>query len=165
MAENAAMTANTAQPDRIDGRDRGHRDGQAAGRTTGDLSTGVLTFLFTDIEGSTARWESQRAAMAAALARHDALLRAAIEGRGGQVFKTVGDAFCAVFADAAAALGAATDAQRALAAENWTAFGPDFDDLRGADAGRRGPGVDAVGAARWLGAGRIRDRRGDGEVP
>ena len=130
MAENAAMTANTAQPDRIDGRDRGHRDGQAAGRTTGDLSTGVLTFLFTDIEGSTARWESQRAAMAAALARHDALLRAAIEGRGGQVFKTVGDAFCAVFADAAAALGAATDAQRALAAENWTAVGPDFDDLR-----------------------------------
>ncbi len=92
--------------------------------------TGTLTFLFTDIEGSTARWETQREAMAAALVRHDTLLRGAIEGRGGTVFKTVGDAFCAVFADAEAALGAAMDAQRALAAEVWSAFGPDFADLR-----------------------------------
>ena len=44
-------------------------------------STGILTFLFTDIEGSTARWDTQREAMAAALVRHDALLREAIEGR------------------------------------------------------------------------------------
>jgi len=94
------------------------------------FSTGTPTFLFTDIEGSTARWERQREAMAAALLRHDALLRAAIEGRGGTVFKTVGDAFCAVFEDAAAALGAATDAQRALAAEPWTRFGAEFTDLR-----------------------------------
>ena len=92
--------------------------------------TGTLTFLFTDIEGSTARWEAQREAMAAALLRHDVLLREAIEGRGGTVFKTVGDAFCAVFADAEAALGAAMDAQRALAAEAWSAFGPEFADLR-----------------------------------
>ncbi len=92
--------------------------------------TGTLTFLFTDIEGSTARWEAQREAMAGALVRHDALLRGAIEGRGGTVFKTVGDAFCAVFADAEAALAAATDAQRALAAEAWSAFGPEFTDLR-----------------------------------
>ncbi len=81
------------------------------------------TFLFTDIEGSTARWEAQREAMAAALPRHDALLRGAIEGWGGQVFKTVGDAFCAVFADVASALGAALEAQRALAVEDWNAFG------------------------------------------
>ncbi len=93
-------------------------------------ATGILTFLFTDIEGSTARWDTQREAMAGALVRHDALLRQAIEGRGGTVFKTVGDAFCAVFADAEAALGAAMDAQRALAAEDWTAFGPEFADLR-----------------------------------
>ena len=92
--------------------------------------TGTLTFLFTDIEGSTARWEAQRGAMAAALVRHDALLRGAIEGRGGTVFKTVGDAFCAVFADAEAALGAAMDAQRALAVEAWSAFGAEFADLR-----------------------------------
>ncbi|MFI0607222.1 MAG: adenylate/guanylate cyclase domain-containing protein, partial [Anaerolineae bacterium] len=93
-------------------------------------TTGTLTFLFTDIEGSTARWEAQREAMAGALVRHDALLRETIEGRGGTVFKTVGDAFCAVFADAEAALGAAMDAQRALAAEAWSAFGPEFADLR-----------------------------------
>ncbi|MBK7782514.1 MAG: SUMF1/EgtB/PvdO family nonheme iron enzyme [Ardenticatenia bacterium] len=92
--------------------------------------TGTLTFLFTDIEGSAARWEAQREAMSAALVRHDALLRGAIEGRGGTVFKTVGDAFCAVFADAVAALSAAMDAQRALAAEAWSAFGAEFADLR-----------------------------------
>jgi formylglycine-generating enzyme required for sulfatase activity/class 3 adenylate cyclase len=93
-------------------------------------ATGILTFLFTDIEGSTARWDTQREAMAAALVRHDTLLRGAIEGRGGTVFKTVGDAFCAVFGDAEAALGAALDAQRALAAEAWSAFGTEFADLR-----------------------------------
>ena len=48
-----------------------------------DLPTGTVTFLFTDIEGSTARWEQQRQAMQAALARHDAILRQAIEGHGG----------------------------------------------------------------------------------
>jgi len=81
------------------------------------------TFLFTDIEGSTRRWEADRAAMSAALARHDAILRAATEGQGGTVFKTVGDAFCAVFADPVAALGAAVAAQRTLAEEDWGAIG------------------------------------------
>ena len=70
----------------------------------GQRPTGTVTFLFTDIEGSTTRWEQQPAAMRAALARHDALLRAAIEAHGGLVFKTVGDAFCAAFACADAAL-------------------------------------------------------------
>ncbi|MFN8496416.1 MAG: adenylate/guanylate cyclase domain-containing protein [Anaerolineae bacterium] len=78
--------------------------------------TGTVTFLFTDIEGSTQLWERQGAAMQVALARHDDLLRQAITARGGYVFKTVGDAFCAAFATAADALGAALDAQRAL----WT---------------------------------------------
>jgi class 3 adenylate cyclase len=66
-----------------------------------------LTFLFTDIEGSTSRWESQHDAMAAALARHDALLRSAIEDHGGRVFKTVGDAFYAAFDEPADALAGA----------------------------------------------------------
>ena len=57
--------------------------------------------------------------MAAALVRHDALVRGAIESHGGHVFKTVGDAFCAAFANAADGLAAALDAQRALAAEDW----------------------------------------------
>jgi predicted ATPase len=87
----------------------------------GPLPSGVVTLLFTDIEGSTQRWERYRAAMPEALRRHDELLRTAIEARGGHVFKTVGDAFCAAFARAADAVLAATEAQRALAAEDWRA--------------------------------------------
>ena len=83
------------------------------------LPTGTVTFLFTDIEGSTTRWEHQRAAMQAALERHDAILRTAIEVHGGHVFKTVGDAFCAVFTSAPDALEAALAAQRAVAREAW----------------------------------------------
>ncbi len=90
----------------------------------------LLTFLFTDIEGSTARWEAQREAMSAALQRHDTILRGAIEGQGGQVFKTVGDAFCAVFAETRAALAAALAAQEALWREDWSGFGPAFAELR-----------------------------------
>jgi predicted ATPase/class 3 adenylate cyclase len=85
--------------------------------------TGTVTFLFSDIEGSTQRWERQRAAMPAALQRHDALLRTAIEAHGGYVFKTVGDAFCATFSRAADAVAAAADAQRALASQDWRAVG------------------------------------------
>ena len=58
------------------------------------LPPGTITFLFTDIEGSTRLWEEHPEAMREALARHDELLRQAIESHGGQVFKTVGDAFC-----------------------------------------------------------------------
>src|SRR5215218_1306444 len=76
--------------------------------------TGTLTFLFTDIEGSTRLWEHDAPAMQAALARHDELLRSVIGERGGYVFKTVGDAFCAVFPTAPDALEAAISAQRAL---------------------------------------------------
>ena len=85
-----------------------------------DLPSGAVTFLFTDIEGSTRLWEQSPATMELALARHDALLRAAIETNGGSVFKTVGDAFCAAFASAPAALAAALTAQRALLAERWS---------------------------------------------
>jgi hypothetical protein len=53
-----------------------------------DLPTGTITFLFTDLEGSTRLWERDAEAMRAALARHDALLRRAFESQGGHVFKT-----------------------------------------------------------------------------
>src|SRR6266849_947250 len=79
-----------------------------------DLPTGTVTFLFTDIEGSTRLWEQQPQAMQAALARHDALLRQAIETHGGFVFKTIGDGFCAAFASPEDAVAAALAAQRAL---------------------------------------------------
>jgi class 3 adenylate cyclase len=58
---------------------------------------GTITFLFTDIEGSTRMWEKSPEKMRAALAHHDVVLRSAIEAHGGYVFKTVGDAFCAAF--------------------------------------------------------------------
>ena len=65
---------------------------------------GTVTFLFTDIEGSTKLWEQNPDAMRPALARQDALLRECIEQNGGYVFKTVGDAFCAAFPTAPDAL-------------------------------------------------------------
>jgi predicted ATPase/class 3 adenylate cyclase len=86
--------------------------------------TGTLTFLFTDIEGSTKMWEHNATAMQAALARHDEMLRDTIEERGGYVFKTVGDAFCAVFPTALDALEAALDAQRRLLSSKWVETGP-----------------------------------------
>jgi predicted ATPase/class 3 adenylate cyclase len=83
------------------------------------LPTGTVTLLFTDIEGSTRLWEQHPDEMASALARHDVLLRSAIESAGGHVFKTVGDSFCAVFAAARDAVAAAGSAQGALWAESW----------------------------------------------
>jgi predicted ATPase/class 3 adenylate cyclase len=80
-----------------------------------------VTFLFSDIEGSTVRWERDREAMAVALARHDALMRVAMEARGAYIFKTIGDAFCAAFATEFDAMTAALDAQRALAREDFSA--------------------------------------------
>jgi predicted ATPase/class 3 adenylate cyclase len=81
--------------------------------------TGTVTFLFTDIEGSTKMWERSPQAMQASLARHDEILRRAIEEHGGYVFKTVGDAFCCAFPTAPDALEAALDAQRLLLEERW----------------------------------------------
>ena len=63
------------------------------------LPTGAITLLFSDIEGSTQRWEERPEAMVSALHRHDRLLRGAIEANRGYIFKTVGDAFCAAFSD------------------------------------------------------------------
>ncbi|MDQ6825059.1 MAG: tetratricopeptide repeat protein [Candidatus Eremiobacteraeota bacterium] len=87
------------------------------------MPTGTVTFLFTDIEGSTQRWETHREAMPAAVKRHDELLRGSIETNGGYVFKTVGDAFCAVFDSVAGAASAALDIQRALSGEDFTSVG------------------------------------------
>jgi class 3 adenylate cyclase len=84
-----------------------------------DLPTGTVTFLFTDIEGSTKLWEKSPRGMQVALTRHDAILWEAIEGYDGFVFKTVGDAFCAVFPTAPSALDAALAAQRTLLSAAW----------------------------------------------
>lgn len=88
--------------------------------------TGTITFLFTDIQGSTKLWQSYPEKMRVALTRHDAILREAIEKNNGWVFKTVGDAFCASFETALEGLGAAIDAQLALKAETWNLPRPIF---------------------------------------
>jgi predicted ATPase/class 3 adenylate cyclase len=85
------------------------------------LPSGTVTFWFSDIEGSTTRWERDRAAMQEALRRHDALMRGAIEAHGGYVFKTIGDAFCAVFRRPEDALAAALDVQQTLLDEDFSA--------------------------------------------
>jgi predicted ATPase/class 3 adenylate cyclase/Tfp pilus assembly protein PilF len=82
-----------------------------------DLPTGTVTFLFSDIEGSTTLWQQYPDAMRNALATHDALLHQAISMHNGYVFKTVGDAFYAVFDTATNAVSAAVAAQRALMTE------------------------------------------------
>ncbi len=86
--------------------------------------TGTLTFLFTDIEGSTKLWEHDAPAMQAALARHDELLAWAMEEHGGYVFKTAGDAFCAAFPTGPDALECALDTQRRLLISEWEQIGP-----------------------------------------
>jgi predicted ATPase/class 3 adenylate cyclase/Tfp pilus assembly protein PilF len=86
--------------------------------------TGTVTFLFTDIEGSTKLWEDDAPAMQAALVRHDEILKGALEERDGYVFKTVGDAFCCAFPTAPEALDAAIETQRRLLSEAWKESGP-----------------------------------------
>ena len=86
--------------------------------------TGTITFLFTDIEGSSRLWERHPVAMRTALARHDAILRRSFENHGGYVFKTVGDAFCVAFETAIDAVHAASAAQSALHTEPWGETGP-----------------------------------------
>src|SRR5215204_2497566 len=86
--------------------------------------TGKITFLFTDVEGSTSLWERKPKAMSEALSRHDEILRTVIEAHNGHVFKTVGDAFHATFSAAPDALEAALEAQRALLHETWDLTGP-----------------------------------------
>jgi len=74
----------------------------------------VLTFLFTDIEGSTRRWEADADAMRVALDAHNEVLRASVTAHDGEVFNYTGDGMCAVFSSPRSAVDAAVGAQRAL---------------------------------------------------
>ncbi|MGO8938839.1 MAG: ATP-binding protein, partial [Mycobacterium sp.] len=82
--------------------------------SAGDPPSGVVTFLFTDIEGSTRRWEADAEAMRAELATHDDVLRGAIQAHGGFLFKHTGDGMCAAFSSPRSAVEAAVAAQRRL---------------------------------------------------
>lgn len=90
--------------------------GRAGARAT-------LTFLFTDIEGSTERWERHPTEMSGALARHDTIVRNAIRQNQGSLFKTVGDGSCSVFEKPANAVQAAVNAQLTLGQERFEAVG------------------------------------------
>ena len=84
-----------------------------------DLPTGTVTFLYIDIEGSTALAQQFPAELPALLARHHAVLHQTIQANNGYVFQITGDAFCAAFHTASDALNAALDAQRGLQHESW----------------------------------------------
>src|SRR5213079_653884 len=77
-------------------------------------ASGVVTFLFTDIEGSTRRWEADAEAMREALSEHDRVLQSAIESHDGFIFSRRGDGFVAAFSSPKCAVDAAVAAQRAL---------------------------------------------------
>ncbi len=100
------------------------KPGQEAKEAVAPYPSGIVTFLFTDIEGSTPLWEQMPEAMQVAIAQHHAILRQSIESNGGQVFQTVGDAFQAAFRLASDALCAALAAQRALGDAHWGPTGP-----------------------------------------
>ena len=81
--------------------------------------TGSVTFLFTDIEGSTKISQEYADSMQEVLRKHNSILYKAVESNNGIVFKTVGDAFCCAFQNAGDALKSAVEAQRFLSEENW----------------------------------------------
>ena len=93
----------------------------------------MVTFLFTDVEGSTRRWEADAEGMRAALAAHDEVLRGAIEAHGGWLFKHTGDGVCAAFASPRSAVDAAVAAQRALELPVRMGIATGEAELRGAD--------------------------------
>ena len=95
--------------------------------------SGVVTFLFTDVEGSTRRWEADADAMRVALAAHDEVLRKAIEAHGGWLFKHTGDGVCAAFASPRSAVDAAVAAQRALELPVRMGLATGEAELRGGD--------------------------------
>jgi predicted ATPase/class 3 adenylate cyclase len=100
---------------------------------TGAAPSGVVTFLFTDVEGSTRRWEADADGMRKALAAHDEVLRKTIEAHGGWLFKHTGDGVCAAFASPRSAVDAAVGAQRALELPVRMGIATGEAELRGAD--------------------------------
>jgi class 3 adenylate cyclase len=90
----------------------------------GELPVGTVTFLFTDVEGSTRLWQEDEASMRQAVARHDQLLGDVIADYGGVVFSTMGDGLAAAFQTASAAVSCAVEAQRMLDQEPWETVRP-----------------------------------------
>ena len=96
-------------------------------------ASGIVTFLFTDIEGSTRRWESDAEEMRTALEDHDRVLRTEVDNHHGQVFKHTGDGVCAVFQTPRNGVEAAVAAQRKLALPVRMGIATGEAQLRGSD--------------------------------
>jgi class 3 adenylate cyclase len=86
---------------------------------TGHPPSGTVTFLLTDLEGSTRLWEHDPDAMKSAMVRHDDILEKTIAAHRGYVFARMGDGMAAAFATARDAVSAAAALQQALASEPW----------------------------------------------
>ena len=141
-----------------------------------DLPTGTVTFLFTDIENSSSRWDADRDAMANALALHNQILDDAIAAAGGHTVKTMGDGYMVAFSHPSAAIGAAVAAQRRLGETAWDGdpitvrmglhtgnvdlvdgdyFGPDVNRAARIEAAGHGGQILASASTRELSAGSI----------
>ena len=99
----------------------GHQLTGAATTTGSELPTGLITYLFTDVQGSTPLWQQHPLEMREVMTRHDSLLTSAVEASGGTVVRPrgEGDSIFAVFPRATDAVGAACDAQQLLLQETW----------------------------------------------
>jgi predicted ATPase/class 3 adenylate cyclase/DNA-binding SARP family transcriptional activator len=122
--EPAPRQAANGPPTSLTGTPAGDTSDDTQRRNARTPPAGTVTFMFTDIEGSTRAWEERPDSMRAALRRHDRLVRDAVTAGEGYVFKTVGDAFCVAFSDAVAAISSAVETQRRLSAERWPTEAP-----------------------------------------
>ncbi|MEX0826174.1 MAG: adenylate/guanylate cyclase domain-containing protein [Acidimicrobiia bacterium] len=126
------------------------------------LPGGVVTFVFSDIEGSTRLWESEPEAMRQSLARHDDLVSAMVEEAGGAIFKHTGDGFGAAFASVSAALESAARVAAAVAEEAWP--GPSLSVRLGVHTGEAEPrGGDYFGPTVTRAA-RVTDAANGGQI-
>jgi adenylate cyclase len=111
------------------------RSGTLGQSSAVSLPGGVVTFLFTDVVGSSAKWDSARSAMESAIRRHDEIFEEEIESRGGVIIKKMGDGLMAVFPDPTDAVRAAVESQRRLRTEPWEDAVHDFAVRMGIDTG------------------------------
>jgi predicted ATPase/DNA-binding SARP family transcriptional activator len=120
LAQDPALAAPAARPD-IEARSSEMGEAPAPPPVLGELPTGVITFLLTDIEGSSGLWEADAGAMAASLELHDELIADAVGRRAGRLLKSKGegDSTLTVFRRASDAAACAVEIQRALQNAQW----------------------------------------------
>ena len=144
----------------MDSRTRAPRPvGNVAGM---DLPTGVVTFVFSDIEGSTRLWEDDPTGMAGSLARHDEIVRTVIDAAGGTIFKHTGDGFGAAFESVTAGVEAASQVAASLASEPWQ--GPALRSRIGVHSGEAEPRDNDYFGATVTRTARLMDAGNGGQI-